>query len=330
MSGKIGVTSTEGKGSQFWFTVLLEKQPQLQSCQWDVPIEIQSKRFLIVDPNETSQAVLANQFDFWKCRYQCAFNGNQALDMLKESVFQNDPFHVVLINHFLPDFDPKQLWKKIKFHSELHHVISIMLIRHGKYMDAIGNTALGFSGYLTKPVKQANMLQVLCHALSLQSCRNTLNHDAVNELIHSEIEMIPQEIRILLVEDNLMNQKLSIKILNKYGYNATIASNGKDAIRLLESNCYDVIFMDLQMPEMDGFEATQIIRDPSSKVLDHDVCIIAMTAHAMKEYRDKCIQYGMNDFIAKPIKPIELFNIIKKNIFFLHHLDCKRKIALPN
>jgi two-component system sensor histidine kinase/response regulator len=172
---------------------------------------------------------------------------------------------------------------------------------------------IGFSGYLTKPIKQSYLYDCFMTVLgkSLDQPK-----DQRQQLVtrHSIMDERKKRIRILLAEDNIVNQKLALRLIEKFGYSADATANGDEAVKALEMIPYDIVLMDIQMPEKDGIEATNIIRDPQSKVINHQVPIIALTAHAMKGDKEKCIEAGMDGYISKPINPDELLEAIEKRI----------------
>jgi len=188
-----------------------------------------------------------------------------------------------------------------------------MLTSLGKRGDAVRFEQIGFSAYLTKPVKQAQLYH--CLAMVSGEPQPAPAAEARKTPIitrHSIAEAQKKRLRILLAEDDMTNQKVAINILKKYGYQVDAVADGREAIKALEIIPYSIVLMDVQMPEMNGFEATAAIRSSQSRVFDKDVPIIALTAHAMKQDQDECIQAGMNDFTTKPIIPEELIEKIQK------------------
>jgi two-component system, sensor histidine kinase and response regulator len=174
---------------------------------------------------------------------------------------------------------------------------------------------IGFSAYLTKPVKMSKLHDCLASITGMSPKKTevrTKNIATKYSLAENQKKMV----RILLAEDNLVNQKVAVKVLNKLGYNADVVANGKEALAALAKEQYDIVLMDCQMPEMDGYEATSAIRNPDSTVLNHQVPIIAMTANAMKGDREACISAGMDDYLTKPVKPQKLYEMLEKWINF--------------
>jgi len=311
MGGQIGVKSKEGKGSTFWFTAILEKQPEGKKEIVIVPKDIRGKHILIVDDNATSRFVLREQSKLWGCTYGEASSGTQALEELRLAMVGNDPFEIAIIDMQMPEMDGETLGRKIKQDPDLKNTILVLLTSMGKRGDAKRIEEKGFAAYLTKPVKQSQFYDCLT---TLTSTKEEMLKDQPATIVtrHSIAEDKKQKQRILLVEDNITNQKVALNILKKFGYNADAASNGKEAVKALEMKPYDIVLMDCQMPEMDGYEATGEIRNPESKVLDHKVPVIALTAHAMKGDREKCLEAGMDDYLCKPVNPQELCDILEK------------------
>jgi CheY-like chemotaxis protein/HPt (histidine-containing phosphotransfer) domain-containing protein len=311
MGGHIGVESEEGKGSTFWFTAVLEKQPEGKYKRVVVPEDIKGKRILIVDDNATIRYVLREQLKSWGCRYGEASSGVQALEELRQAVAGKDPFEISILDMQMPEMDGETLGKKIKQNPDLKNTILVMMTSMGQRGDARRFEDIGFAAYLTKPVKQSKLYDCLGSVVGLQEDTGNEQPAAIVTR-HSLAEDKKRRVRILLAEDNIINQKVVISTLKKLGYNADAVANGKEAVKALEMIPYDVVLMDCQMPEMDGYEATGEIRKRSSKVLDHEVPVIAITANVMKGDREKCLNAGMDDYLPKPIYPNELSDMLEK------------------
>ena len=275
------------------------------------PEDIREKRILIVDDNSTNRFVLKEQLKLWGCKYKETSSGAQALEELRFALADNDPFEIAVIDTQMPEMDGETLGQKIKQDPDLKNTILLLLTSIGKRGDAKRIEEIGFAAYLTKPVKQLQLYDCLTAVFSRK--KEELNNQTATIVTrHSIAEDKKRKHRILLAEDNITNQQVAMNILRKFGYNADIVNNGKEALRALEKIPYDLLLMDCQMPEMDGYEATGEIRNPTSRVLDHKIPVIAMTAHAMKGDREKCMEAGMNDYLCKPINPQELLDVIEK------------------
>lgn len=311
MGGKIGATSREGVGSEFWFTAVFEKQPVNNGQEIIVPETIAGKRVLIVDDNATNRFVLQKQLASWGCRTGNVVNGLQALDLLRSAAVENDPFEIAILDMQMPEMDGETLGKQITQDQRINNTILVMMTSMGERGDAKRMEKIGFSAYLTKPVKMSKLHDCLAMITGTNQKATRRRQKAIVTQ-YSLAELKKQNVRILLAEDNLVNQKVAVKFIGKLGYNVDVVSNGKEAVAALSKETYDIVFMDCQMPEMDGYEATGEIRKSDCPVLDRHVPIIAMTANAMKGDREKCIKAGMNDYLAKPIKPKELSDMLEK------------------
>jgi signal transduction histidine kinase/CheY-like chemotaxis protein len=311
MGGRISVKSEEGKGTEFRFTAVFEKQPQDKKERIVVPEKINNKRILIVDDNATNRYVLREQLGTWGCRYGETSSGVQALEALRDAVIGKDPYDIAILDMQMPEMDGKSLGQKIKQDHDLKNTILVLMTSMGKRGDAKQFEKIGFSAYLTKPVKQSHLYDCLATVTGIQK-ESDKEQSAAIVTRHTLAEDRKRNVRILLVEDNAINQMVAVNILNKFGYNADAVANGQEAVKKLEIISYDIVLMDCQMPEMDGYEATRVIRNLESKVLNHNIPVIAMTANAMKGDREKCIEAGMDDYIAKPVNPQELADMLEK------------------
>lgn len=311
MGGRIGVESQEGKGSTFWFTAIFKKQPEWDKAEISVPEDIRKKHILIVDDNATNRFVLKEQLKLWGCRYKEASSGEQALETLRLARAERDPCEIAIIDMQMPGMDGETLGQKIKQDPDLKNTILVLLTSLGKWSDARRIERTGFAAYLTKPVKQSQLYDCLAMVTGA-SAELPKDQPATTVTRYAVADDKKHQLRILLVEDNMTNQKVALNILKRFGYNTDAVANGKEAIKALEMIPYDIVLMDCQMPEMDGYEATGEIRNPASKVLDHEVPVIAMTAHAIKGDRERCLEAGMDDYLCKPVNPRELCDMIEK------------------
>ncbi len=311
MGGEIGIESVEGKGSTFWFTAVFAKQPQRDRSLGTGKAKIHGVRVLIVDDNATNRLILSEQLASWNARHTAAENAVQALDMLHDACAQGDPFRIVITDMQMPEMDGESLGKAIKADPELRNTILVMMTSLGRRGDAKLFKSIGFSAYLTKPVKQSQLYDCLATVIGASvSEAGTPETGLVTR--HSISEARRLKVRILLVEDNPTNQQVALGILGKMGFTADAVGDGKEAIRALETVAYDLVFMDVQMPVMDGFEATAAIRSSRTAAINPRVPIIAMTAHAMKGDRERCLKAGMDDYIPKPIVPKSLAAVLDK------------------
>ncbi|MFH1292697.1 MAG: response regulator [Pseudomonadota bacterium] len=334
MGGEIGVESQEGKGSTFWFTAVFEKQPGRREAEIVLPYDIREKRILVVDDNATNRQVLREQLRPWDCRVEEAESGQQALDMLQQALAESSPFDIALLDMQMPEMDGEMLGRKIKEDVDLKDTLLVMLSSMGQHGDAARMREVGFSAYLTKPVKQSHLYDCLATITSMK-----IEEESIPErpLVtrHSLADGRKRQVRILLAEDNMINQQVALHMIEKFGYRADAVANGREAVKALEMIPYDLVLMDVQMPEMDGLTATQEIRKRErSSITGHSslekdkgngqwqmandgnvathVPIIAMTAHAMKGDRERCLEAGMDDYISKPVEPQELLEKIER------------------
>jgi PAS domain S-box-containing protein len=332
MEGRIGVDSKEVQGSTFWFTVAIEKQPEDRETLMILE-DIRKKRILFVDDNAINRQVYREQLKSWGCRYGEASSGTQAIDELRSAQEAGDPFEIGIIDMQMPEMDGEELGRSIKQDADLADTILIMVSSMGVRGDVARLKKIGFAAYLTKPIKQSQLYDCLAATAKIWKEKKQ-PQDATIVTRHSLADNKKQGVRILLAEDDATNQKVALHILKKFGYRADAAGNGQEVLQALEKVPYDIVLMDIQMPVMDGYAATRRIRElelkaqqvklnknDSEDLTDSEIQfstrsgripIIAMTAHAMKGDREKCIATGMDDYTPKPINPEELLEKIEK------------------
>ena len=314
MGGEMGVDSIEGKGSTFWFTVVLESQAQEMAADTDIPEDVRAKRVLVVDHNATNRRVVENQLLSWGCRHGQAESGPKALEMLKQAVEREDPYAIAIVDMQMPVMGGETLGRKIKEDPEIRDTALVMIAPVGFQGDAVRLKKTGFDACLTKPIERSCLYNCL---VTVSGKKTVARDERANPLVtrHSIREDRKRKVKILLAEDNIINQKVAQKILERYGYRADTVANGQEAVKALELIRYDVVLMDVQMPEMDGYQATAAIRNEQSGVKDHNVPIIAMTASAMKGDRKRCLDAGMDDYTTKPVNPKVLIEKIEQWAF---------------
>ncbi len=309
MGGEIGIVSEEGHGAEFWFTVRLDKRAEGE--RETVPSSsIRGTRILVVDDNATNREVLMTQFKVWDLRAEETTDGPAALKALCRARDNGDPFQAAVIDMQMPGMDGAGLARVIKADETLKDICLILMTSLGQRGDAQKMEENGFAAYLTKPMRQSELFDclstVLADTFPIRPERPILTRHTIRELRQA------RGARILLAEDNITNQQVALGILKKLGLKADPVANGAEALKALATIPYDLVLMDIQMPEMDGFEATRQIRSPESSVLNHRLPIIAMTANALQEDRKKCLNAGMNDYVSKPINLQTLGEVLNK------------------
>ncbi len=306
MGGEIGVNSEEGKGSEFWLSVKFKKQKSRERILLDNS-KLLNAKVLVVDDNYTNRSVLYAQLSAWGVKPVKVESGLQALEIMREAQQNGDPFKVALIDSQMPEMTGEVLAKKIKEDRTIANTRLVIMPSIAQRGGAQKFTKCGFDAYLTKPLKSTDLHDCLSVLLSNEEWKNEM--DFVTRHAISEIKR--SDIKVLVVEDNITNQQVVSRMLKKRGVVADVAQNGEEAINAVEKNEYDIVLMDCQMPEMDGFVSTKIIRLSGSEKVSK-VPIIALTANAMKGDMEKCIEAGMDDYLAKPIGKNALIDTINK------------------
>jgi signal transduction histidine kinase/DNA-binding response OmpR family regulator len=304
MDGDIGTRSVEGQGSTFWFSINIptaETQPQKKDFD-----NLQGNKILVVENNLTTRILIGQLLTKWQLEHTLVDSGNKALEKLSEETSKGVPYNIAILDMQMRTMDGVQLGIKIKSDSSIFkNTHLIMLTSQGQRGDVEKLKAAGFSGYLNKPIDQT----ILYSTLMTIADGNPQEQNLVTA--YSTRELPQFKAKVLVVEDNAVNQQVAQGLLKKFGVQVELAANGEEALNSLENIPFDLVFMDCQMPVMDGYETAQKIRLPESKVLNQDIPIVAMTANTMEGDRDKCLAAGMNDFISKPINPNKLQEALK-------------------
>jgi signal transduction histidine kinase/CheY-like chemotaxis protein/HPt (histidine-containing phosphotransfer) domain-containing protein len=311
MGGTIGIMSEVGVGSKFWFSIPFKSGEKSDHPSTSQPDKFKGTRVLVVDDNATNRLLLCIQLTAWGCEPDEAENGVIAFEKLKSAKEDGCPFGITILDMQMPEMDGAALGKRIKSNPSLCDTIMVLMSSISQRGEMTRLRQIGFAGYLSKPVKQSSLFDCLITAIDREPA--VLRPERSGALISGNSrESRSPGARILLVEDNETNQLVATKILQKFGYQVNIANNGVEALTSLANQAFDLVLMDMQMPEMDGLTATHAIRAGNNAVLDPHIPIIAMTANALQGDREKCLSAGMDDYVAKPIKPQELHQTVEK------------------
>ncbi|MBV9642068.1 MAG: response regulator [Verrucomicrobia bacterium] len=319
MEGKIGMQSQPAKGSTFWFTAKFEKQAsagEYPERAFRDPFKV---RALVVDDNVTNREMLERQILGWKIQVNRAASGAEALQLLQAAAIDGKPYDLALLDGQMPEMDGLTLARAIKADPTIASTRLILLTSLGYATNGAELKKIGIDAYLVKPTKQSRLFDCLMDTMAIPMPEKEFEQSAISASKSACLESEPEleKARILLAEDNLINQKVALAQLKKLRFKANTVTNGLEVLIAVKQRSYDIIFMDCQMPEMDGYEATRAIRKEEISS-DHrfgrktPVYIIAMTANAMEGDRDKCFAAGMDDYISKPLQSFELQKALER------------------
>jgi two-component system, sensor histidine kinase and response regulator len=309
MDGELGFESVEGKGSTFWFHVPLGVQKEQRPVS-SMASTLEGFRILVVDDNETNREIVHRQVLSWKMRNGAVESGETALAALEEAAAAGDPFHVAILDMQMPEMDGLALARAIKAKPSIANTQLIMLTSLGYLPEERRWREAGIAAYLIKPVKETRLFDTLVSVLRGSTQSRRLQLGARGDATGTRLS-----VRVLVAEDNVVNQKVALRQLQKLGYAADAVANGLEVIQAIKQIPYDIILMDCQMPELDGYETTRLIRSEEHKNnKGRTFHIIAMTANALAGDREECIRCGMDDYISKPVRMEELDDAIERGL----------------
>jgi CheY-like chemotaxis protein/HPt (histidine-containing phosphotransfer) domain-containing protein len=306
MGGRLWVESEVGVGSTFHFTVRLgPAQAAAASRAVSRPQTLQDLPVLVVDDNATNRLILQEMLSNWRMRPAVVNGAAAALDVLRRAAAAGEPYPLVLLDAMMPGVDGFTLAEQIKASPDLAGAVLLMLSSAGRSEDAARCRQLGIALYLTKPLKQSELLDAILTA------RHEAGADGEPRATEEAAQAEGRRLRILLAEDNVVNQRVAVRLLEKAGHAVVIANTGREAVEAVASQPFDLVLMDVQMPDLNGLEATAAIRRDEQATGRH-VPIIAMTAHAMKGDRERCLEAGMDGYVSKPVRAHDLFQAVDR------------------
>jgi CheY-like chemotaxis protein len=313
MGGEIGVESEPGVGSSFFFTLPLKKQPDAARRTLESPADLEDLRVLIVDDNATNRTLLCRQTAPWGVRAESVGDGPGALDELRAAARRGAPYDLAILDMQMPGMDGMQLAQRISDDPAIAPTRLVLLTSIGQRGHSDAARRAGIEAYLTKPARQSELYDALATVMGLPEAAG--EDDAPLLTRHTLREMnTAHRPHLLLAEDNPVNQKVAARMLERLGYRVDVAHNGQEALEALERNSYAAVLMDVQMPGMDGHEATAEIRRREREAAGGGpgTPIIAMTANAMQGDREEALAAGMDDYVSKPVKLDELEAVLKR------------------
>jgi PAS domain S-box-containing protein len=310
MGGKMWVESEVGRGSEFHFTARLGTSEKTIEVGTIAPPEIlRGVKVLVVDDNRTNRRILEGMLKRWEMQSTSVDEGEHALAALFSASEAGEPYGLILTDMHMPKMDGFALIERIRQRPELSASIIMMLTSAGHRGDAARCQELGVAAYLLKPIRQSELREAIARVLGAREQKGAI--PLITRYSLGDALEPMAVLRVLVAEDNAVNQRLTMRLLEKRGHQVTLTTNGRQAVEALANQTFDLVLMDVQMPEMDGFEATAAIREMERYNGAH-LPIIALTAHAMKGDRERCLIAGMDGYLSKPIRPQELDEVLEK------------------
>src|SRR5579864_725489 len=313
MGGAMWVESEMGKGSHFHFTIHVSavqlKDVKIGSAA--PPEALRGVKVLVVDDNSTNRRILEGMLRRWEMKTVLVESGDEALAQLSAARKAEEPFGLILTDMHMPKMDGFALVERIRQRPELTTATIMMLTSAGHRGDAARCQELGVTAYLLKPIRQSELREAVARVLGAHQQEGAI--PLITRYSLHDARDPAASLRVLVAEDNPVNQRLATRLLEKRGHRVSVAGNGFEALAAWRKESFDLVFMDVQMPEMDGYEATAAIRKEEKNSGGH-VQVIALTAHAMKGDRDKCLAAGMDGYLSKPIRPQELDEVLEKQV----------------
>ncbi len=318
MGGSIGVHSQEDVGSRFYFTLFMDLDSAAPAQPSKERVDLAGVRILIVDHSQVNREVLLEQVTGWGMRADAVGASTEALKYLRDAVEKDDPYRVALVDDQIPGVRGESFGRAVRGEADISDVLLVLLTSLGQRGDAQRMEDLGFSGYLTRPIRQSELMDALATIWSAHLAgeevglvtRHTIAESRETGALLAEEAGVIMNAKVLVAEDNYVNQQVALEILQSFECQVTVATDGAEAVKEIKRESFDIVFMDCQMPNMDGFAAAGAIRRLENG--EGRIPIVAMTAHAMKGDRERCLAAGMDDYVSKPIDPESVLKVLHR------------------
>lgn len=322
MGGQIGVESEEARGSTFWFVVPLERENA--GSEWDHHAlnDIRTLRVLCLDDNPVNLELLSEYLKTWDIAHEVVSSGEEGLELLRAAAARQEPFDVVLLDMQMPGMDGLAVGSRIRKEPQLEDTVLILLTSFHPFEDEAEMSELGFAGWLPKPIRASQLLTTIAESVTCAKAGVVRPEEAIDHARRLMTD-VPRKgrssgARVLVAEDDNISREIAKILLQDAGYDCHVVCNGAEAVEAVRRERFDIVFMDCQMPKMDGFEATRQIREwESQRKSDHlhyFTPIVALTANALQGDRERCLSAGMDDYITKPLEPGRLIQIVEANL----------------